>query len=421
MRTSELHIKSWDFKKAFTKYFTHCYHYYPAMMIPQVARGLLNSFHNGKPGLLFDPFCGTGTSLVEGILGGFDVIGTDLNPLARIIAKTKCTLIDEVDLEESVEEFRIFLSNHDTDEFIGKAPNFKNIEFWFDNKTILELTTIKYFIDQIERTDIKNFFKVAFSETIRESSYTKAGEFKLVRKKGKELENHNPDTFKRMMLKLRRNQKGNLDFRTYFAHKNWKPKARILDINTVENIPEKEISGNSVDLIITSPPYGDSTTTVAYGQFSRLSNQWLGIEDAFRVDKKLMGGVKYEVVKSFDLNPLDAVIMDVDSKNPKRAKEVYSFYEDLRRSCENLSRVVKPLGCVCYVVSNRKVQGITLPTDSALTEFFMRYGFNQIAMFDRNIPNKRMPSRNSPTNVAGLVDATMTKEKILVFQKISYN
>ena len=59
-----------------------------------------------------------------------------------------------------------------------------------------------------------------------------------------------------------------------------------------------DVPNNSDDLVITSPPYGDSRTTVAYGEYSRLSLQWLGLFDLSEkeimgIDKSLMGGVKY--------------------------------------------------------------------------------------------------------------------------------
>jgi site-specific DNA-methyltransferase (cytosine-N4-specific) len=84
---------SWDFVGANTKQFTHCYHNYPAMMIPQIAERILSKYGEDSH-LLFDPYCGTGTSLVEANLKGINAIGTDLNPLARLIAKTKTTKIN---------------------------------------------------------------------------------------------------------------------------------------------------------------------------------------------------------------------------------------------------------------------------------------------------------------------------------------
>ena len=53
-----LHTEEWDFKNANTKEFTHGYHSYPAMMIPQIARKLITEFApSGRMELLFDPRC----------------------------------------------------------------------------------------------------------------------------------------------------------------------------------------------------------------------------------------------------------------------------------------------------------------------------------------------------------------------------
>ena len=74
----------WSFRDANTKELTHCYHTYPAMMIPQVARSLINEYKpGGKLEIIFDPYMGSGTTLVEAALAGINAIGTDLNPLAQ--------------------------------------------------------------------------------------------------------------------------------------------------------------------------------------------------------------------------------------------------------------------------------------------------------------------------------------------------
>src|SRR5690606_36873408 len=75
-RTNKKNDESWDFRKANTKEFTHCFHPYPAMMIPQVARRILDNY-GSKSKVLFDPYCGTGTSLVEANIKGLNAIGTD--------------------------------------------------------------------------------------------------------------------------------------------------------------------------------------------------------------------------------------------------------------------------------------------------------------------------------------------------------
>ena len=59
----------WSFKDADTKEFTHCYHAYPAMMIPQVARALIEEYRpEDGVELLFDPYMGSGTTETTSII-----------------------------------------------------------------------------------------------------------------------------------------------------------------------------------------------------------------------------------------------------------------------------------------------------------------------------------------------------------------
>src|SRR3989344_4313454 len=75
-------------------------------------------------------------------------------------------------------------------------PEFKNIEFWFKNDVVEKLATLKTAINKIKDNDVKDFFLVAFSETIRNTSYTRKGEFKLYRIAEENLHKHNPNVFK---------------------------------------------------------------------------------------------------------------------------------------------------------------------------------------------------------------------------------
>jgi len=391
-------------------------------MIPQIARRLLKKYKSKNHTLLFDPFCGSGTVLVEGVLLGLDVIGTDLNPLARLISKSKCTNIDIGQLREAIKRYSEFAKKDPNSENEkSPVPDFKNLTFWFNSRTIAKLTLLRKFVFSIPNDAIRLFFTIAFSETVRESSISKPGEFKLVRAKDRIENGFNPDVFGTMLSKLNRNLDGLTEYISHHNELTRKPQVRIEEFDSSICIPQNIIGEGTIDLVITSPPYGDSSTTVAYGQFSRLSNQWLGIEDevAFKVDKHLMGGVRSSEIQNFNIPKLDMAISVIDQENHSRALEVSSFYSDLLNSCSNVSKVVKFLGYVCYVVSNRRVKGITLPTDTAIIDFFERNGFYHVRTYTRNIPNKRMPSRNSPTNVKGLTDKTMSTESIIVLQKHS--
>lgn len=66
----------------------HGFHAYPARAHPVTARRLVEAFAPAK-GTVLDPFCGSGTVLVEAMLAGRDAIGTDLNPLAVMLARAK--------------------------------------------------------------------------------------------------------------------------------------------------------------------------------------------------------------------------------------------------------------------------------------------------------------------------------------------
>jgi tRNA G10 N-methylase Trm11 len=401
-------------------------------MIPQIAGKLLDTFATKKDSILFDPYCGTGTSLVEGFIRGFNVIGTDLNPLARLIAKTKTSTPDLKELEKATARFNRFVmrqvnityervSNVSTTCAYGWVSEIKGItklDFWFKAEVIEKLFALKKFIEEIEDDAVQSFFKVAFSETVRESSNTRNSEFKLYRYDVETLEKFNPDVFGIMASKLERNRAGLKKFLDVVSKLKSKPASNVFEFNTVFEVPKKLVAPKSVDIVITSPPYGDSHTTVAYGQYSRLSAAWLDLQEPDKIDKKLMGSFVSKEMPIFNCDELNKALMQIQKQNPKRALEVAAFYDDLCKSISRITPTIKPKGHACYVVGNRKVKGVVLPTDLAVQSFFELQGFKHINTFHRHIPNKRMPLRNSPSNVSGAVDNTMLREHIVVMKKI---
>lgn len=414
-RTNKTVDETWDFRKSNTKEYTHCFHPYPAMMIPQVARRIIKNYGN-KSKILFDPYCGTGTSLVEANLIGINAIGTDINPLARLIASTKTNKTDIQILDLFLQDFmNYFFSINFQIEKIKSViiPEIKNIDFWFSKTVQQKLAVLLGYIENINDVSIKNFFKVVFSETVRETSFVKQGEFKLVRNKNFK-ERQEPDVFGMMITKLSRNKKGLIEF-----EKTCKNGSQTLvhGFNTVEIVPKEIIKENSVDIIVTSPPYGDSKTTVAYGQYSRLANEWLGYKDANQVDNILMGGERRKHIHTFKSDVLNDVIWTIQKEDKERVRDVISFYEDYEKSINHVSTTLKKGGFACYVVGNRTVKGVNIPTDEITAQLFEENNFTHIETIVRNIPNKRMPSKNSPTNVVGATASTMKNEYIVVCKK----
>jgi len=457
----------WDFKNADTKELTHSIHNYPAIMVYPISRNIISTVKKYQEiESLLDPFMGSGTVLLEGLLAGIDKIyGNDLNPLAYRIAKAKTKVLDPKDLcvvdklikdinkkyaeySEVLDGVNEYIKKNNFDitakiyekgnwgecapkilnqylhekKVIIRIPDIKNLGFWFVPKCVLELAIIKMEIDKIENIDIKDYIMIAFSETTRIVSNRRNGEFKMYRMKPEKVKIFNPDVKGCFYNILDENVKKMIELSNRLENRESSDiKLSLDDASILKNVPD-----NSVDLVITSPPYGDSKTTVAYGQFSRVSLQWCDYDrytykDIVDIDKNLMGGTTYKKGYKFDIKSetlkasLDK-ILEYD-KNLERAGDVYSFYKDLSVILATVTRKCRNNGYQFWVVGNRTVKEVQLPTDKILVEIGKHEGLEHVMTLGRNISNKVMPSENSPTNEIGKKVKTMNKELIVIFRK----
>ena len=403
----------WSFKEANTKEFTHCYHTYPAMMIPQIARTLIEEYKpKGRLDLILDPYMGSGTTLVEASLAGINSIVTDLNPLARLMGKVKTTLYNNESILKQFREIQTELIFYTKDKV--KERNFdriSNYSFWYNEDTLLKLSYLSQLIKNVKD---KDFFNVVLSEIVREVSFTRNGEFKRYRMNEASIAKFNPDTFTLFEKKALRNIEG---LKAYTSEAKHDVNASIYDFNTMHGIPTDIIKDGDIAMVVTSPPYGDSRTTVAYGQFSRWANEWFNFDNAKNLDKLLMGGKKAteEIFKTASIRD---VLDEIDSLEHKRYLEVVSFLNDYYQSIENVAKSVRSGGTVCYVVGDRRVKGVQIPLDYFTAEMFEKFGFKHKITIVREIPNKRMPALTSPTNKAGAKVSTMSHEYIVILNKL---
>lgn len=406
---------SWDFRGEKTKSYTHGMHTYPAMFIPQVARRLLEKYSQ-KGDAICDIFCGSGTALVESRLLGRNAYGIDLNPLAIFLAKTKTTEIDQKVLMK--EYFTLLKRVEKIKSTQIKKPNFKNIDFWFKDDVVTKLAKLKKAINEIKNEKIKNFFKVSFSETVRLSSNTKSGEFKLVRIRPDKLAKHSPDVMAIFRKKTELNIK---QMEGFFRDVDKKARAQVIYGDSSQS---NGIKPKSIDCVVTSPPYGDSRTTVAYGQFSRLSAQWIDIfedpDKASGVDNELLGGrATKDLEHNLKSTYLDQSLSKISKIDKTRARDVLSFYIGLEKCLKQAHTMLKPNKYFCLVIGNRLVKQVRIPTDFIIAELGENIGFTCEDIIVRNIPGKRMPSKTSPTNVVGELEDTMTKESIVILRKLN--
>jgi hypothetical protein len=129
----------------------------------------------------------------------------------------------------------------------------------------------------------------------------------------------------------------------------------------------------------------------------------------------LMGGRSTRFV--CDQGLIADYIHQIRKDSLKRALEVSAFYDDLQASIYRIADTVKKGGKVIYVVGNRRVKNVQLPTDQFIAEKFEEKGFRHLYTYERQLSNKVMPSRNSPTNKPGVVLDTMSHEYIVVCEK----
>ena len=149
--------------------------------------------------------------------------------------------------------------------------------------------------------------------------------------------------------------------------------------------------------------------------------EWLNldvIENIRQLDAQGLGGRKAKAESDVPSETLKDILLQISEADKKRAAEVFSFYYDFFKCVKEVDRVMKHGGTACFVVGNRTVKKINIPTDEIIAELFEYFGYEHLETIIRNIPNKRMPSKNSPSNKAGDLVPTMTKEYIVNLRKL---
>lgn len=384
----------------------HKIHPYPAMLHPLLVDFLIQKYAK-KGDIIFDPFCGSGVALLQSNINGYKSIGFDVNPLALLIAKVKTQKYDIKILSNEFECFKKeILKSNKVD-----IPDIKNMDYWYSKDVIRDLGRIRAVLKN-KKYKYKNFFTVAFAFICRNQSFTRNGEFKRYRIKEEKIKFIENKVIEKLFRHIEE-----MIYTISISKESKKDSYPVL-VNSENKIPT-EISYN---LVITSPPYGDSRTTVAYGEYSSFGNEWIGDINIignikYKIDKECIGkkGQLNEELKQFKV--LMNIIKKIERKDPKRANEVLQFYNGYYNVIKNVTKNLKNKGVVCFVVGNRTVKDCQIPMDQITASFLESFGLQFKNIFVRDILNKVMPSKNSPTNRVGIKKATMMNEYIVIFKK----
>ena len=155
---------------------THGFHKYPAKFIPHIPYWAIKKFTGQEHGkLILDPFCGSGTTLVEASLSGYNSIGIDIDPLSILISKVKTTKISIKELSLVVGWIKKNIHIKQNESFY---PECNSLDHWFTQESVIKLSIIRTFINNLdviftpkkEILDIKDLLLICFSSIIRKVS-----------------------------------------------------------------------------------------------------------------------------------------------------------------------------------------------------------------------------------------------------------
>lgn len=250
---------------------THGFHTYPARMHPAVPRALIEALSPAESAVL-DPFCGSGTTLVEGRALGRSATGVDLNPLALRVAEVKCRTPSDDELEAFHADLqRVVAASEERVKARApsRAPLSPDDVRRYDAHVLKELAGLWEEIRDVPNDDNRRALEVVLSaivvkfskqraDTAEAAAEKRIGRFvptRFFQRKGEELA--------RRWQELR----GVVPPGT--------PAVRLME-GDARRLDERLPRGARFSLAVTSPPYGG---TYDYYAHHRLRFAWLGIDD----------------------------------------------------------------------------------------------------------------------------------------------
>lgn len=398
----------WDFKDAKTTGI-HKIAKYPAVMVAPMQAEILSALVGGNPhySTMLDPFHGSGVSLVEGGAIGLDVYGIDINPYAHLIAKVKLSPLEK----ESTYASNLEVSSKLKNKVAYRKHSFTNISKWFRDDIVEDLSKIRHVICDIANQKIRNYYWLCFGETVRVHSNTRTSTFKLHAKEEKKVELMENKVFDDFIKRIN----------TYYDFIPSNINSILYCEDSIEKL--KSFDDSSFDIICTSPPYGDNSTTVTYGQFSSLQLNWIDIEDIgcskawldnfSKIDSASMGG-------AYTRNQIKGEYMSLCNFLEKITKEkhrkVVRFIADYEIAFLEMVRVLRSGGTMVLTLANRRIDNTEFPLVSITQDLASCHGLRLDEVINRNIQNKRMPYKVSRVSEHGAV-SSMSKETVLMFSK----
>ncbi len=393
--TRQFHPTKLQYQERVDAKLTHYLFRYPAKFHPPVARSLIEQF--SEPGdWVLDPFCGSGTLLVEAAICGRNAIGTDYDPVAVFVSDIKTRRFDVSKLSRHADELLSELTDlrrpdkeyeerqwldltqdeyqYETESESLWVPEIPNLHHWFRNYVIVDLARILRCIATLGAPEAhKDFMRLCFASILRASS--KADPVPVsglevtsfMREKDRRGRLVNPfELFQRQLTKALNAVD---DYTSTQA-----PNCSVL----VTRCDATQIASRVcrlVDCVITSPPY---QSAVDYYRRHQLEMYWLGFtrtqQDRKRLIPNYIGRSNVSnrhpfLQESVDFGPIGVEWKSkLEGHSKQRSKAFTHYVVSMTKFFAQLTQVIRIDGKVVIVIGNSKSNGLEIPTADMLPE-----------------------------------------------------
>jgi site-specific DNA-methyltransferase (cytosine-N4-specific) len=401
------------------RYGTHGIHEYRGKFFPQLVRALMNIAFTKPRALVADPMCGSGTTLVEGIVSGHKAIGLDLNPLSVLLSRVKCSLlfIDAKRISTAYEKARDKLL-HAKPMRAGKLSYFTSLPVadqdylmrWFAPQILSDLDQIMIEIDSAHPAVVRDLMRISLSNILRRVSWQKEADLR-VRKEIRFDEDIDP--IREFLEELGRTVR----IIVAFLRQNQGTANGLFEIAQGDARTASAKWGaflGKVDAVITSPPYA---TALPYLDTDRLSLIYLKLltrPEHRKRDQEMIGNREIttksrdQYWQSFQQRkgefPKSVValiekidVLNTNSPSGFRRKNLASlltkYFADMRDVLRNSKELLKK-GAAAYIVvgNNHTIAGgrhVAIETAELLTDLAKTVGFQ----FESRISMEMLVSR----------------------------
>ena len=377
--------REWAFESVrSTEQWTHGYHRYPAKFLPDVVRKIIEEYAKGS-NLIADLFAGCGTTLVEAKIHGISSVGVDINPVAQLITKVKTTPLAPDALQQAYTALVNLFDKYNESDY-EDIKKHERIDYWFTPSQKAKIAFLYDTVFHLEvDDDTKDFFYVCISHILKNCSWWLQSGTKPQRDMEKEPEDPFNE-FKRHCNKM-------IGWNEKFY--NELSKIGYLGIPCeiyLGDARHTSITSESIDAIITSPPY---VTSYEYADIHQLTAYWMEyISDIHEFRKKFIGS-SYSGNDSLivpNSKQAQKIVNDLSENSKHIARDVAQYFNDMQEVAKEMARVLAPNGHACIVIGNTKIKEVQIKSAEVFYEFLRNAGLRKVTVIKRSIPHKLMPT-----------------------------